>query len=788
MRKITLLLVAIAISFATYAVGMSGTYKVGTTETAPNFTSLKAAIDGIKSNGVAGNIVLEITSDLTEPANIGFGVNTAGNSILIRPDADIDRTITFTQSADNGASSGAIVFGLSDVASWASLVSTSNITIDGYAVGGSTKRLTIATASTANANATPIHIIGDVNNVTIRNCKLTINQSTGSSAFGAVAIRAGNWGSVDYLADDITVENCVINTNTPSGAGISTSNTTSNSGAVPTGRPTGLIFRNNVITVKHRAISLNYSGTCSIYNNEIRVNQTASGMASFAIGGTSSGLVTTNVYNNKIIQLGTANTAGGANGIRGIQASAGGTWNIYNNFITGFSTPATGTTEALGIRAGSTSNIYNNTIVLNNITTTGAGTSPIGCVVNYATTCNLANNILITQEDDIASYCIYQSGTLTTSDYNVFYRTGTVNAKTGYAAGLARATLSDWQTASTKDKLSKSVEVNFTNSTTGDLSLAGASVGDWQLAVPKLVTVTTDIDGTNRAALTYAGADEAATDLTTLAKQFTVTVPNGTTKVYAAGSFTGKNWDNATPFELMPTGVANQFSGILPCVDGVEYKYLCEMGDWDYEEGRYNPVNGGDPLKLAANRTYNAADNVVLWYRANKITLNVSFDAATPVPTQLFVKGSFNGWTTGLELTKSGNTFSKVLGGNPGDKYPANTEYKYFTNDINAENWESDASGLAINNRWSISPVMNDVVARFTTMLTTNLDDIKSSARIIRTMSGIEVQLNSEANIELYTINGVLIDKTRIEGTYARDLNNGIYIIRIDGKATKFVK
>lgn len=71
---------------------------------------------------------------------------------------------------------------------------------------------------------------------------------------------------------------------------------------------------------------------------------------------------------------------------------------------------------------------------------------------------------------------------------------------------------------------------------------------------------------------------------------------------------------------------------------------------------------------------------------------------------------------------------------------------------------------------------------------TGNETPVELSARIIRTMRGIEVQLNREANIELYTINGVLIDKTRIEGTYARDLNNGIYIIRIDGKATKFVK
>ncbi len=784
MRKITLLTAALAISLVAMAQAMSGTYKVGVTDPVSDFTTLKAAIDAIKLNGVAGNIILEITSDLTEPANIGFGVNTAGNSILIRPDADIDRTITFTQSADNGASSGAIVFGLSNVALWTSLVSTSNITIDGYAVGGSTKRLTIATASTANANATPIHIIGDVNNVTIRNCKLTINQTTGSSAFGAVAIRAGNWASVDYLADDIIVENCTINTNTPSGAGISTSNTTSNSGVVPTGRPTGLIFRNNVITVKHRAISLNYSGTCSIYNNEIRVNQTASGMASFAIGGTSAGLVTTNVYNNKIIQLATANTTGGGNGIRGIQASAGGTWNIYNNYITGFSTPATGTTEALGIRTGSTSNVYHNTIVLNNISTTGAGTSPIGCIVNYSSACNLANNLLITQEDDIASYCIYQSGTLTSSDYNVLYRSGTVNAKIGHAAS-PRATLADWQTGSSKDRFSKSVAVNFTNAATGDLSLTGASIGDWQLAVPKQATVLTDIDGSTRADLTYVGADEATTDLTTVAKQFTVTVPNGTEHVYVAGDFTAKSWDVSNPFELTKSATPNVFSGIFPCIDGVAYKYLCEkVGDWDYQEAIYQ--GSGDPV-AASNRSYNASDNVPIWFRVNKITLNATF--ATAVPNTLFVKGGFDAWAAGHEMTKNGSTYSIVIGGNAGDKYPANTEYKYYTNDMNADNWESNSDGSNRDNRWAIAPVMGDEIARFVTAIPgTGVDEIQVTARIMRTVSGIEVVLDGEANIELYSINGALLDKTVANSNYSKALNSGIYIIRVNGVSTKFVK
>jgi len=33
-----------------------------------------------------------------------------------------------------------------------------------------------------------------------------------------------------------------------------------------------------------------------------------------------------------------------------------------------------------------------------------------------------------------------------------------------------------------------------------------------------------------------------------------------------------------------------------------------------------------------------------------------------------------------------------------------------------------------------------------------------------------------------------MIEKKTVSGTYSHDLNNGIYIIRINGKATKFIK
>ncbi|MBV5343682.1 hypothetical protein JZU68_08815, partial [bacterium] len=99
-------------------------------------------------------------------------------------------------------------------------------------------------------------------------------------------------------------------------------------------------------------------------------------------------------------------------------------------------------------------------------------------------------------------------------DNNVFYnRAG--NSKSLFVSATTNSTFVAYQAANpTKDINSKNVDVNFTNAVIGDLSLAGASVGDYNLAAPKLATVLTDIDGGTRANLTYVGADEAATDLT----------------------------------------------------------------------------------------------------------------------------------------------------------------------------------------------------------------------------------------------------------------------------------
>lgn len=163
---------------------MSGTYKVGTAAGA-NFSSLSHAINTINSVTIAGDIILEINSDITEAANFGLAKDFGAYKLTIRPDDDANRTITFSQLAANLSPYGHFVIGyltsgLGLAYADASAISTNNVTIDGSAVGGSSKRLKFTTTTDLLLNSSLITILGGCTGTTIKNCILD-NVSTNIS-------------------------------------------------------------------------------------------------------------------------------------------------------------------------------------------------------------------------------------------------------------------------------------------------------------------------------------------------------------------------------------------------------------------------------------------------------------------------------------------------------------------------------------------------------------------------------------------------------------------------------
>ncbi len=126
-------------------------------------------------------------------------------------------------------------------------------------------------------------------------------------------------------------------------------------------------------------------------------------------------------------------------------------------------------------------------------------------------TTNSRNNIFLNERSGGTGkhYAIgYTANTSTgfSSDYNVLYSTDPLT--TGF--WTSDQTLSGYRTVSNGDSHSKSLDVNFTDETNGDLHIAGISVGDSNLRGIELALIGDDFDHDTRPSLfPYIGADEA---------------------------------------------------------------------------------------------------------------------------------------------------------------------------------------------------------------------------------------------------------------------------------------
>ena len=535
MRKITCLLAALAVGVWAFAQPMSGTYKVGVTDPASDFVSLKAAVDAVNLNGISGDVLLEITSSLTEPADVSLGVNTGGFKLTIKPAANTTPTITFQNTGATVSIDGHFVIG-SPNANSTNLVATHNVVIDGSnTVNGTTKDLTIIGAASNVARAV-VRIFGNCDDITIKNCIITGKNTSGTNN-GCVHVTNFNASAVNFNPDRLTVENCTLTNVDGNGAA---SFHVSNSGT-PTVGMTGLKVLNNVMFGRVRAMFVSYTNDGDIIGNTIsEISQTDQGSAAITLQTNFGTAGTFNILRNKITAISTINkTSGANNGVIGIdnQCITPKVVNIVNNMISGYAVGNAATTNSklYGIRSTSTStcNIYHNTIFIPEMTDmTSFGTSLIAGIVfataaateaGPATTGGITtvkNNVIISNESSMKVWAIRRVGTGANfvSDNNVFY-SSTPNNFVGFFNNADAQSLSNWQIASSQDANSKFVNVSFENTAAGDLRIAGASIQDAEISVPMLESVTTDFFGAARAVITYAGAHQSIGHYTTDIKQ-----------------------------------------------------------------------------------------------------------------------------------------------------------------------------------------------------------------------------------------------------------------------------
>jgi hypothetical protein len=486
---------------------IAGEYYIPNTGEQRGWNTLRDAFEDINIAGISGDVTLLIAADIESPVNVGLTNNT-DYSITIRPDADEDRTITFNQTFDNVGPWGSLCLGIRNSIRWKDVAPAQHITIDGYAEGGSTRRLKITTAATHYAGNFPILILDKSTDITIKNCIVEhIGRPTNSSTYG-IYLRTnpnpmviGN-SSARWMPQNVCIENNeIINTTGAASQGIGVY-----ADAVPMASASGIVVKDNIIRARTRGIFVNDSKGMEITGNEFHINQTSGGLLSSAIFANTRVEGTFYVTQNKFVELKTANTNAGDYGIKAIiTGGEKSVWYIENNYFTGFdktaSTVSTSMLQAIRLGTLAGSYIRHNTFHLNALTNkptnTGTGAAaPTYSAINIAAgTPVIQNNLFVSDEDACANYFIRGDAPEATGN-NVFcLQAGTTKAR--MATGTVPADL-------------KTVDsVVFEDAAAGILDLTGASINDWDLGVTPLEEVPADIYGTPRSTtLAYAGAFE----------------------------------------------------------------------------------------------------------------------------------------------------------------------------------------------------------------------------------------------------------------------------------------
>ena len=539
-----------------------GTYTIGTNGS-EDYSTLFAACTALNAAGsLDGDVIFEITTDLTEATNVPLGVNTNGHTLTFRPSEDVDKTISFTKTSANNidvgsAPLGAFVIGTTALTNYNNLVPTSNVVINGLPSGGSTSRLIIRKSGASNsARNYPISIVGNSENVTISN--LTIDFTEGSSIIDyhfAIALITYKDGSGNqYAPDYFTLDNCSINatffySTWGVGAILGGFNAYSYSGDFPD----HLVIKNSIFTCQGGGIYLSDFANAEIFNNTFSISSSSSSANIYGIKVESRlDYADISIYSN-VFKLFSSmgNTNRNENVIKIIgNYGTGGNSTIYNNMIYGIEKPIVSGSgnnlNLINVSSNSASIVYN-TLYMTNLSsnTYMAAFAPYrGINLSSSMTFNLANNIIFIDEDDFQSVGIYYENTnsepgIDASDYNNIYRSGILNSKTGYAdtEGGFCSSLTDWQTNSSFGTHSVSKAVTFVSST--DLHLAGSSLGDLDLIGTPIGGITTDIDGeTRNATFPYMGADE------NLANPLPVELTSFSASV--EGAKVNLNWQTAT--------------------------------------------------------------------------------------------------------------------------------------------------------------------------------------------------------------------------------------------------
>ncbi|MFL6274081.1 MAG: FG-GAP-like repeat-containing protein [Blastocatellia bacterium] len=507
------------------SISYAGSLNVGTGEAITSLTNAGGLFQTLNNGVLTGNLTINLNSDLTvetgavvlnQLAEEGAG----GYTLTIKPNGAA-RTVSGTSTGG-----GLIVLNGAD-----------RVTIDGSMNGGTDRSLTIMNGNTSGvviwiASASASN--GATNN--------TIKNGVINGGGGVVGILAGSGAALGNEADfpnsNNTIQNNAIskaqnavylrgNTINPDQNWAVIGNTFGS--AVATDKMTfrGMLIGNaQNFTVSQNIISGVSSGATStstmtgiqvafVVNggtisrnriSDIKQNNTegwGSNGIFLSASSTASNLTVINNFISDVASQGFNGVTSVDNGY-GIMVNSGGGYNIDFNTIRMSTNEVAGDSITAAINIAAAVTLAGATDLRHDQTPRTAGERHIGTqAAPTVMSINLRNNILINGETVGTRYAVYDASTSGAGVFSMINFNDYQAQNVGFLTS-ARVTLSDWQTATSQDGNSKSVDPVFVSATDLHLQSTSTLIGMGMTNSGNII----DIDGESRPATPTIGADE----------------------------------------------------------------------------------------------------------------------------------------------------------------------------------------------------------------------------------------------------------------------------------------
>ena len=411
---------------------LPGTYTVGT---GGNFATIQDAFTKLETDGVSGNVTLELIDELYTAPTDSFGLKLNGPI----PGAGPNSRVTIKPAENKNVTiQGSANFVLC-------LINTNYLTFDGVSITGPTTLTIRALYNNQYVHNNGLCFVNNSDYNIVRNTTF-INES--SFRLGVVL------GFFSDINVQVTPDNNLIQSNFIKQAGIGIWVGTHQ----PNLRPTGNIIKSNIIgsetdSLISWGIQVERNQNALIEENIVEKIRGASSEFAIAHGINCYGCTESIIRNNIVHNVNTSYN-GGSMGIALIgDGSTVGNGNlVYNNMVYDINSSSSASYSNIG---GIHLEYQNNTkVYYNSVYLTGKAANHQGSAAFYvygpgSSNIELKNNIFVNTRDE-SPYCasaLYDYGSANlTSDYNdLYYDDTNINNCLVRIAGTDYLTLADWQ-------------------------------------------------------------------------------------------------------------------------------------------------------------------------------------------------------------------------------------------------------------------------------------------------------------------------------------------------------